>query len=59
VESCLYVMTLYDLLKSGIKTWLVYDAFYSKEFEDKEMFDSMIENGIKLNFEDFIKWHKL
>lgn len=30
VELCIYLMTLYDLLSSGIMTWLVYDAFYSE-----------------------------
>jgi hypothetical protein len=58
IESCVYLMTLYDLLKAGVMTWLVYDCFYSKEFRDKDMFDEMIENGVKLNFEDFIKWYK-
>ena len=42
VESCLYVMTLYDLLKAGIKTWLVYDAFYSKEFDDQEYLKQIV-----------------
>ena len=59
VESCIYLMVLYDLLKTGIKTWIVYDAFYSGDFEDREMFSSMIENDVKGVFEDFIKWHDI
>jgi len=30
VESCVYAMTVYDLLSAGHNVWLVYDAFYSK-----------------------------
>lgn len=58
IESCIYLMTLYDLLCSGIDTWLVYDAFYSKSFEDQEMFKEMVKNSVKSNFEDFLKFYK-
>ena len=58
IESCIYLMTLYDLLCSGIDTWLVYDAFYSKSFEDQEMFEEMVKNSVKSNFEDFLKFYK-
>lgn len=58
IESCVYLMTLYDLLCSGIDTWLVYDAFYSKSFEDQDKFEKMIINSVKSNFEDFLRFYK-
>ena len=58
IESCVYLMTLYDLLCSGIDTWLVYDAFYSKGFEDQDKFEEMIINSVKSNFEDFLRFYK-
>ncbi len=60
VESCVYLMTLYDLLCSGHKVWQVYDCFYSTGEEDQELFEEMISNGVRLNFNEFIKvWHKI
>jgi len=50
VESCVYIMTLYDLIMSGHMVWLIYDAFYSNGEEDQELFESMILNGVKTNF---------
>ena len=58
IESCIYVMTLYDLLAAGIDTWLVYDAFYCSDFEDSEMFNIMVNNSVKSNFEDFLSFYK-
>lgn len=72
VESCVYLMTLYDLLSAGHKVWQVYDCFYSTgardwkeeegqdESEGKVIFEEMISNGVKLNFEYFLKkyWNK-
>lgn len=58
VESCVYLMTLYDLLSAGIMTWFVYDCFYSIEFEDKEYFESMVINQVKYNFNEFLKYNK-
>lgn len=67
VESCVYLMTLYDLLSAGHKVWQVYDCFYSTgardwkeeegqdESEGKVIFEEMISNGVKLNFEYFLK----
>ena len=55
VESCVYLMTLYDLLASGHKVWQVYDCFYSTGQEDQETFDYMISSGVKLNFLYFIE----
>ena len=55
VESCVYLMTLYDLLSSGHRVWQVYDCFYSTGDEDQELFEYMISNGVKLNFEDFVR----
>ena len=58
IESCVYLMALYDLLCSGIDTWLVYDAFYSKSFEDQEQFEEMVKNSVKSSFEDFLRFYK-
>lgn len=69
VESCVYLMTLYDLLSSGHKVWQVYDCFYSTGSNSQEwgqgadsenLFKKMISKGVKLNFEYFLKtyWDK-
>lgn len=55
VESCVYLMTLYDLLSSGHHVWQVYDCFYSTGDEDQELFEYMISNGVRINFEEFLK----
>lgn len=54
-ESMVYLMTLYDLLSSGHMAWMVYDAFYSTGDEDRVTFESMVNDGIRINFEDFYK----
>ena len=69
VESCVYLMTLYDLLSAGHKVWQVYDCFYSTGSDNEEwglgadsenLFKVMISKGVKLNFEYFLKtyWDK-
>ena len=69
VESCVYLMTLYDLLSAGHKVWQVYDCFYSTGSNNEEwgqgadsenLFKEIISKGVKLNFEYFIKtyWDK-
>jgi hypothetical protein len=59
VESCVYLMTLYDLVTSGHRVWQVYDCFYATGAEDQELFDFMISSGVKRNFEDFLSvWWK-
>lgn len=59
VESCVYLMTLYDLVTSGHKVWQVYDCFYANGEEDQELFEFMISNGVKRNFEEFVSvWWK-
>lgn len=58
VESCVYLMTLYDLLSAGHMVWLVYDAFYSRGETDSEDFEMMITNGVRLNFEAFYEKSK-
>ncbi len=69
VESCVYLMTLYDLLSAGHKVWQVYDCFYSTGSDNEEwglgadsenLFKEMISKGVKLNFEYFLKkyWNK-
>ena len=56
VESCIYLMTLYDLLCSyHKKVWLVYDSFYSIGEEDEEDYIHMIKEGIRLNFNEFME----
>ena len=55
VESCVYLMTLYDLLSSGHHVWQVYDCFYSTVDEDQELFEYMISNGVRINFEEFLE----
>lgn len=57
VESCVYLMTLYDLLSSGHRVWQVYDCFYSSGDEDKELFEFMISWGVKRNFEEFLEMY--
>ena len=69
VESCVYLMTLYDLLSAGHKVWQVYDCFYStgsrdwkeeegaNEEEGKWIFENMICDGVKRNFEEFIEMY--
>ncbi|MBR5523978.1 MAG: hypothetical protein IKU51_01755 [Clostridia bacterium] len=59
VESCVYLMTLYDLLCSGHFVWLLYDCFYSTGAEDKELFEEMVSKGVKLNFEEFLRMYWL
>lgn len=59
VESCVYMMTLYDLVCSGRRVWQVYDCFYSTGNEDDETFNEMILQGVKLNFNEFYNvWWK-
>ena len=55
VESCVYLMTAYDLLTSGHMVWVVYDAFYSNGEEDQETFEYMLRQGIKMNFKWFLE----
>lgn len=64
VESCVYLMTVYDLMTSGHMVWLVYDEFYTdgrpndKDEDrqlDDETFKEMICRGVKLNFEYFLE----
>lgn len=60
IESCVYLMTLYDLLTSHHKVWQVYDCFYSTGEEDQELFVELISNGVRINFNEFIKvWPKI
>lgn len=55
IESCVYLMTLYDLLTSGHMVWLVYDAFYSNGEEDQELFETMVRNAVRMNFGYFME----
>lgn len=56
VESCVYLMTVYDLLCSyHKKVWLVYDSFYSIGNESQEEYEYMIKEGIRINFNEFME----
>lgn len=63
IESCVYIMTVYDLLKSGFMVWLLYDCFYAKKSKyledeetlDEETFKSMVEKGVALNLKYFME----
>ena len=55
VESCVYLMTAYDLLTSGHMVWVVYDAFYSNGEEDQETFTYMVRSSVRLNFGFFME----
>ena len=55
IESCVYLMTLYDLLTSGHMVWLVYDAFYSNGEENQETFTEMVRSSVRLNFGYFME----
>ena len=35
--------------------WQVYDCFYSTGREDKEQFEEMISNGVRFNFDEFVR----
>ena len=54
VESCVYLMTLYDLVTSGHRVWQVYDCFSATGEEDQELFEHMVSNGVRRNFEEFL-----
>ena len=67
IESCVYIMTVYDLLKSGIMVWLLYDAFYAKQIRcvddeeeilEQETFVNMIEKGVAINLRYFMEYSK-
>ena len=59
VESCVYLMTLYDLVTSGHKVWQVYDCFYASGEVDQELFEFMVSSGVRRNFEEFVSvWWK-
>lgn len=49
VESCVYLMTLYDLLSSYHMVWQVYDCFYSCGEEEQELFEYMVRERILKN----------
>ena len=55
IESCVYLMTLYDLLTSGRMVWLVYDAFYSNGEENQETFTEIVRSSVRLNFGYFME----
>lgn len=42
---------------AGHRVWQVYDCFYSTGEEDQELFEYMISNGVKINFEEFMKMY--
>ncbi len=59
VESCVYLMTLYDLLSSGHHVWQVYDCFYSTGTETQEEFEKMVSESVRINFDEFMRtWYQ-
>jgi hypothetical protein len=57
VESCVYLMTLYDLLSSYHLVWQVYDCFYSTGWETPELFELMVQESVKHNFQEFMQMY--
>ena len=59
VESCVYLMTLYDLLSQGFRVWLVYDCFYASapDTETEEFFEERVLHDVRQNFESFLKMY--
>lgn len=67
VESCLYLMTLYDLLISKNENvnngdhhlvWLLYDCFYGRGYSNKEVFERYVDQSIRYNLKVFLGWWK-
>ena len=62
VESCIYIDTLYILLKQGYKVWLVYDCFYGSGFGTDEEFKKLVLEAVWVSFVrfklacDFNRW---
>lgn len=59
VESCVYLMTLYDLLSQGFRVWLVYDCFYASapDTDTEEFFEERVLHAVRQNFERFLKMY--
>lgn len=58
IESCIYLMTVYDLLSSGHFVWLLYDGFYASGDIDEETFKEMIQNSVRINFGHYLEFSK-
>ena len=53
VESCIYIDTLYTLLKQGYKVWLVYDCFYGAGVGTEEEFKKLVQEAVWVSFVRF------
>jgi hypothetical protein len=53
VESCIYIDTLYTLLKQGYKVWLVYDCFYGAGVGTDEEFKKLVQEAVWVSFVRF------
>ena len=53
VESCIYIDTLYTLLKQGYKVWLVYDCFYGAGIGTEEDFEKLVQEAVWVSFVRF------
>lgn len=53
VESCIYIDTLYTLLKQGYKVWLVYDCFYGAGIGSEEDFEKLVQEAVWVSFVRF------
>lgn len=52
-ESCIYIDTLYTLLKQGYKVWLVYDCFYGAGFGTEDEFKKLVQEAVWVSFVRF------
>ena len=58
VESMVYLMTLYDLIKAGHQVFFVFDCFYCKapKTREKEL-KKIIGDSIEINFTEFMVYY--
>ena len=59
IESCIYLLTLYDLLEAGYMTWMVYDAFYAKGNVEQETFETFVKERVEHNYYSFLRFMKV
>ena len=59
IETCIYLLTLYDLLEAGYMTWMVYDAFYAKGNVEQETFETFVKERVEHNYYSFLRFMKV
>ena len=55
IESIVYLMTVYDLVKAGHIVYFVFDCFYSTGQEGEVSYEQLVADDVRLNFEDFLR----